>query len=94
MCARPAERTSDAGDEATGNQERPAFDVDGATARSERPPSTNQPAESPSADRVTPAMKNAATPSCAIARAAALPTEMNGSSAAEDSTTRMRDAVD
>jgi hypothetical protein len=52
-------------------------------------PNTNQPAESPRADRVTPDRKNAATPSCAIASAAALRTDMNGRSAVEDSTTRI-----
>ena len=51
--------------------------------------STNHPAEAPSADHVTPAMKNAATPDCAIASAAAFRTDKNGSSAVDDKTTRM-----
>jgi hypothetical protein len=36
-----------------------------------------------------PEMKNAATPSCAIASAAAFRTDMNGKSAVDDSTTRI-----
>ena len=50
---------------------------------------TNQTADSPSAGRVTPEMKNAATPSWAIARAAALRTDMNGASVVDDRTTRI-----
>jgi hypothetical protein len=34
-------------------------------------------------------MKNAATPSCAIASAAAFPTDMNGSRAVDERTTRI-----
>jgi hypothetical protein len=36
-----------------------------------------------------PEMKNAATPSCAIANAVAFQTEMKGRSAVEDNTTRI-----
>ena len=50
--------------------------------------STNQAAESPSDARSGPATKNAPTPSCAIASAAAFRTDMNDSSAVEDRTTR------
>ena len=51
--------------------------------------STNQPAESPSVGATTPAIKNAAAPSCAIGKAAARHTDMNGRSAADDKTTRI-----
>ena len=51
--------------------------------------STNHAADSPSAVPVTPAMKNAPMPSWAIASAAAFRTDMNGSSAVDDSTTRI-----
>ena len=60
-----------------------------ANAASTVAASTNQPAESPSTDRMIPETKNAATPSCAIASAAAFRTDMNGRSAVDDRTTRI-----
>ena len=51
--------------------------------------STNQAAESPSDDRAMPATKNAATPSCAMASAAAFRTDMKESSAVDERMTRI-----
>ena len=51
--------------------------------------STNQAAESPSDDRAMPATKNAATPSCAMASAAAFRTDMKERSAVDERTTRI-----
>src|SRR6185503_10226413 len=50
---------------------------------------TNHAADSPRTLPAMPAMKNAATPSCAMASAAALRTDMNGRSAVDDRTTRI-----
>ena len=60
-----------------------------ATAASTVAARTNQPADSPRAVRAIPAMKNAATPSCAIANAADFRTDMNGWRAVDDRTTRI-----
>ncbi len=53
------------------------------------PARTNQGAESPIAEGPTLGTKKAATPSCAIANAAAFLTDRNGTSAADDRTTRI-----
>src|SRR6185436_13126290 len=50
---------------------------------------TNHPAPFPSVGVTTPAIKNAPAPSCARGKAAALHTDMNGSRAADDRTTRI-----
>jgi hypothetical protein len=52
--------------------------------------STNPPAAAPTLDAAMPATKNAPTPSCAMVSAAAFRTDMNGSSEADDRTTRTR----
>ena len=51
---------------------------------------TNQTADPPRVARASPATKNAATPSCAIASAAAFRTDMNDGSTVDARTTRRR----
>src|SRR5262245_41771689 len=62
-----------------------------ARTRAARPVAarTNHAAEFPSTGRATPATKRAATASCAMASAAALPTGMNRRRAVDDRTTRI-----
>ena len=79
----------DAAHDPARNEQRPALDVDGADERSQDSRrSTNQAADSPSADRVVPATKNAAMPNCATASVAAFRTDMNDRSAVDDKIAR------
>ena len=68
-----AKRLMDAGHDAAWNEQRAQLDVDGADKGAYDCRRKDKPCGAvPREDRVVPAMKNAATPSCATASAAAL----------------------